>query len=93
MDEINEELIQIEMQKQKGGALTAIEWFLLFSFVDQAMAKDGMFATPQDRDALSKTVSRLHDQIFPKPKEYREELAEKLAVKPKKIITKPDLIV
>lgn len=93
MDEINEELIQIEMQKPIGGALTALEWFLLFTFIDHALQKDDMFASDQDRGSLGITVKRLHDQIFPPKKDESEAFAEKLAVKPKKLITKPDLIV
>jgi hypothetical protein len=90
MDEINEELIQQEMAKLHGGALTALEWFLVFSFIDQAMAKNKMFAKKEDKIALANVVKRLHDQIFPAPKV--ETLEDKLKVKPKKIITKPDII-
>lgn len=93
MDEINEELIKQELQKPIGGALLPIEWFVLFTFVDHAMKQDNMFSSQDDLENVSATIKRLHDQIFPKPKEYKEELAEKLAVKPKKIITGPDLIV
>ena len=89
-EEINEELIQQEMIKLHGGALTALEWFLVFGFIDQAMAKNRMFSTKEDKKALSVVVKRLHDQIFPARKE--ETLEEKLKVKPKKLITKPDLI-
>jgi len=92
MDEINEELIQQEMTKLHGGALTALEWFLVLSFIDQAMNKDEMFANEQDKEALANVVTRLHDQIFPAPKSDAEILEEKLAVKPKKLITKPDII-
>jgi len=92
MNEITEELIKQEMQKMIGGALTTMEWFLVFSFLDMAMNKDEMFASKEDMEALMKTVKRLHDQVFPPAKEAIVELEEKLAVKPKKIFTKPDLI-
>jgi hypothetical protein len=91
MDEINEELIQQEMAKLHGGALTALEWFLVFSFIDQAMAKDEMFAKEEDKTALAVVVKRLHEQIFPAPKE--ETLEDKLKVKPKKLIVNPDIII
>jgi hypothetical protein len=91
MDEINEELIQQEMAKLHGGALTALEWFLVFSFIDQAMAKDKMFAKEEDKTALAVVVKRLHEQIFPAPKE--ETLEDKLKVKPKKLIVNPDIII
>lgn len=90
-EEINEELIQQEMTKLHGGALTALEWFLVFSFIDQAIAKDGMFATEEDAKSLQVVVKRLHEQIFPAPKE--ETLEDKLKVKPKKLITKQDIII
>ncbi len=93
MNEITEELIQQEMAKLIGGALTALEWFLVLSFINQAMNKDEMFVNEEDRIALSNVVKRLHDQIFPAPKSDAEILEEKLTVKPKKLITKPDIII
>ena len=92
MEAITEEVIQQEMAKLHGGALTTLEWFLVFSFIDQAITKDEMFANEDDKTALSAVVKRLHDQIFPAPKTDTEMLEEKLAVKPKKLITKPDII-
>jgi hypothetical protein len=76
----------IEMQKPVGAALTSLEWFLLFSFLDIAMAKDNMFATTEDVDAMKKTVERLHNQVFPPKKDSLKELEEELGIKPKEII-------
>lgn len=86
-------VIEKEMQSPVGGALTGLEWFLLFSFVDFAMKKDEMFSSEEDRENLAFVVKRLHDQIFPPKKSNIEELEQSLAIKPKKILTAPDLIV
>lgn len=80
------EQIQAEMQRPIGAALTALEFFLLFSFIDHAITKDGMFATEEDRESLVKTVKRLHDQVFPPKKDTLVELEEQLGIKPKEII-------
>jgi Fe2+ transport system protein B len=75
-----------EMQKPVGAALLIMEWYLVFSFIDAAMAKDNMFASLEDVDAMAKTVKRLHDQVFPPVKDTLTQLEEELMVKPKEII-------
>ena len=86
-EDINQEIIQKELQRPIGGALTALEWFLLFSFVDHAMTKDEMFVSREDRDSLALTVKRLHSQVFPAPKNEREELEDTLGLNRPKILT------
>jgi hypothetical protein len=83
---VNDEKIKQELQKPLGAALLPIEWFVLFTFVDHAMKQDNMFATSEDADSLSKTMKRLHDQVFPPKKDTLVELEEQLGIKPKEII-------
>lgn len=83
---MNEDQIKKEMQKPIGAALSALEWFLVFSFVDHAMKQDNMFTSQEDAEALSATVKRLHDQVFPPKKDSLVELEEELGIKKKEII-------
>lgn len=84
---MEEDTLKKEMQKPIGAAITPIEWFLIFSFIDHAMKQDNMFSSEEDREALSNTVKRIHDQVFPPKKDNLSQLEDMLGIKPKKLIT------
>ena len=84
---MNEEKMQKQLQKPIGAALLPLQWFLLFSFIDHAMKQDNMFSSMEDASAMSETVKKLHDQVFPPKKDNLVELEEMLSVK--KEILKP----
>lgn len=90
---MNEELIQKELQRPIGAALLPIEWWIFFSFVDHAMKQDNMFTSQEDLEALSATMKRLHDQVFPPKKDNLVELEEQLGIKPKEIIKPASTII
>jgi len=54
------------------------------------LIKDDKFSTKQDRKASRKLFKTIHNQVFNKE---NKALVDILSIKPKKIITKPDLIV
>lgn len=81
-----------EMSKPIGAAIDATSWFLILGFINYAIEKDNMFSSVQDKEAIANTAKRLHDQVFPPKKDNSEEFADVLMLKPKKLITKPDLI-
>ena len=79
-----------EMDKPVMVALSGLNWFLLLSLFEQVLNKDDIFATEQDREASRNTFKSIHNQVFNKED---KSLIDLLSVKPKKLITKPDLIV
>jgi hypothetical protein len=92
-----EEQTILEMQKPVGVALMPLEWFLLLAFFDHLSKKDeqiltSVFSSQEDFDSLMKVAETIHRQAFPPKKSNIEELEESLKVKPKKLITKPDLV-
>jgi hypothetical protein len=81
-----------ELKRPIGGALTGMEWFILFTFIEQSIQRDETFATIDDAKAMQLIATRLHDQIFPPKRDNLEEFADVVMLKPKKLITKPDII-
>lgn len=90
---MTDEKIQQQLQKPIGAAMMPLQWFLLFSFIDHAMKQDDMFSSVEDANALSETVKRLHDQVFPPVKDTLTQLEEELMVKPKDIIKPASTII
>lgn len=87
----------LEMQKPVGVALMPLEWFVLLSFFDFIAKLDedvinSIFSSKEDFESVMKVASTIHNQAFPPKKDNLEELAKTLEIKPKKLITKPDLI-
>ena len=86
---MNENEMKNEMEKPVFVAVTGLQWFLLLSLFEKVLSMDGVFATEQDREA-SRTIFRtIHNQAFNKDD---KSLADILTIKPKKLITSPDLI-
>ena len=77
------------MDKPVMVALSGLNWFLLLSLFEQVLNKDDIFATEQDREASRNTFKSIHNQVFNKED---KSLIDLLSIKPKKLITKPDLI-
>jgi len=71
-------------------ALHGLNWFLVLSLFEQVLNKDEIFATEQDREVSREIFRSIHNQVFNKED---KSLIDLLTVKPKKLITKPDLIV
>lgn len=87
----------LEMQKPVGVALMPLEWFVLLAFFDHLSKKDqnvleSIFSSQEDFNSIMKVCETIHRQAFPPKKDNLEALAETLEIKPKKIITKPDLV-
>lgn len=87
----------LEMQKPVGVALMPLEWFVVLAFFDHLCTLEedkliGIFSTQEDFNSIMKIARTIHDQAFPQKKDNLEELAKALEIKPKKIITKPDLV-
>lgn len=70
-------------------AITGLQWFLVLSLFEKVLGMDNVFATEQDREACRETFKTIHNQAFNKED---KSLADLLTIKPKKIMTKPDLI-
>ena len=86
---ITEQEMKAEMSKPIMVALPALNWFLVLSLFEQILNKDEIFATQQDREASRDIFKSIHNQVFNKED---KSLIDMLSVKPKKIITKPDLV-
>jgi hypothetical protein len=97
MKQITEQEIAIEMSKPVIAAVTLLEWMLIMGFIDHIFKDDELvtkaFSTKEDFEAVSKICKELRRQVFPEEKDAIGRLQEKLQIKPKKIITKPSLIV
>jgi hypothetical protein len=86
---MTEQEMQAEMQKPIMVALNGLNWFLVLSLFESILNKDDIFSTEQDREASRETFKSIHNQVFNKED---KNLIDLLSVKPKKLITKPDLI-
>lgn len=86
---LSKEEMESEMKKPVYVALEGIKWFLVLSLFEQVLNKDDIFATEQDREASREIFRSIHNQAFNKED---TALVDLLAIKPKKLITKPDLI-
>jgi hypothetical protein len=87
---MNEQEMQAEMEKPIYVAMHGLNWFLLLSLFERVLEMDGVFSTEQDRESCRNMFKTIHNQAFNKED---KQLADILTIKPKKIITKPDLIV
>jgi hypothetical protein len=87
---MTEQEMQAEMEKPIFVALHGLNWFLVLSLFEQILNKDDIFATTQDREAAREIFKSIHNQVFNKED---KSLVDLLSIKPKKIITKPDLII
>lgn len=85
-----EQAMQDEMEKPIFVALHGLNWFLLLSLFEQVLNKDDVFSTQQDREASREIFKTIHNQVFNKEDKSFADLVD---IKPKKLITKPDLIV
>ena len=81
--------MQAEMEKPIFVALHGLNWFLVLSLFEQVLNKDDIFSTNQDREAAREIFKSIHNQVFNKED---KSLVDLLSIKPKKLITKPDLI-
>ena len=81
--------MQEEMAKPIYVAMTGLQWFLVLSLFEKVLAMDNVFATEQDREASREIFKTMHNQAFNKED---KSLADLLTIKPKKLITKPDII-
>jgi hypothetical protein len=79
-----------EMEKPIYVALHGLNWFLVLSLFERVLNMEEVFATEQDREACREIFKTMHNQAFNKED---KQLADILTIKPKKLITKPDLIV
>lgn len=86
---MTENEIKEEMAKPVYVAITGLQWFLVLSLFEKVLGMDNVFATEQDREACRETFKTIHNQAFNKED---KSLADLLTIKPKKIMTKPDLI-
>jgi len=87
---MTENEMQEEMEKPIYVAMKGLQWFLLLSLFERVLSMDDVFATEQDREASREIFKTIHNQVFNKED---KSLADILTIKPKKLITKPDLIV
>jgi hypothetical protein len=79
-----------EMSKPIFVAMPGLQWFLLLALFEQVLKMDNVFATEQDRESCRDIFKTIHNQSLNKED---KSLIDMLSLKPKKIITKPDLIV
>lgn len=86
---MTEQEMQAEMEKPIMVALNGLNWFLVLALFDQILKRDDIFSTEQDRESFRNTCKSIHNQVFNKED---KSLIDLLSVKPKKLITKPDLI-
>jgi hypothetical protein len=86
---MTENEMKAEMEKPIMVALHGLNWFLVLSLFEQVLNKDDIFVTEQDREASRGIFKSIHNQVFNKED---KSLIDMLTVKPKKLITKPDLV-
>lgn len=86
---MTEQEMAAEMEKPIYVALHGLNWFLLLSLFERVLTMDDVFSTEQDREASRAMFQTIHNQVFNKED---KQLADLLTIKPKKLITKPDLI-
>lgn len=87
---MTENEMKAEMEKPIMVALHGLNWFLVLSLFERVLAMDDVFSTSQDREASREIFKSIHNQVFNKED---KSLIDLLSIKPKKLITKPDLIV
>lgn len=85
-----QEEMETEMAKPIYVAMNGLNWFLVLSLFERVLNMDSVFSTEQDREVSRETFKTIHNQVFQKED---KSLADLLTIKPKKLITKPDLIV
>ena len=78
------------MEKPIYVAMHGLNWFLVLSLFERVLDMDDVFSTEQDREACRAIFKTVHNQAFNKED---KTLADILTIKPKKLITKPDLLV
>lgn len=86
---MTEQEMAAEMEKPIYVALHGLNWFLLLSLFERVLIMDDVFSTEQDRESSRALFKTIHNQVFNKED---KQLADLLTIKPKKLITKPDLI-
>lgn len=86
---MTENEMQAEMEKPIYVAMVGLNWFLILSLFEKVLAMDDVFKTEQDREASREIFKTIHNQAFNKED---KSLADLLTIKPKKLVTKPDLI-
>jgi len=86
---MTEQEMAAEMEKPIYVAMHGLNWFLLLSLFERVLTMDDVFSTEQDREACRAIFKTVHNQAFNKED---KTLADILTIKPKKLITKPDLI-
>ena len=86
---MTEQEMAAEMEKPIYVALHGLNWFLLLSLFERVLIMDDVFSTEQDRESSRAMFKTIHNQVFNKED---KQLADLLTIKPKKLITKPDLI-
>jgi hypothetical protein len=86
---MTENEMKAEMEKPIMVAMHGLNWFLVLSLFEQVLNMDDVFSNEQDRDACRQIFSSIHNQVFNKED---KSLMDMLTIKPKKLITKPDLI-
>lgn len=87
---MTEQEMAAEMEKPIYVAMHGLNWFLVLSLFERVLTMDGVFSTEQDKEACRAIFKTMHNQAFNKED---KQLADILTIKPKKLITKPDLIV
>ena len=86
---MTKEEMEAEMAKPIYVAMDGLSWFLVLSLFEKVLSMDDVFSTEQDREASRKMFQTMHNQAFNKED---KQLADILTIKPKKLITKPDII-
>jgi hypothetical protein len=87
---VTEQEMAAEMEKPIYVAMHGLNWFLVLSLFERVLDMDDVFSTEQDREACRAIFKTVHNQAFNKED---KTLADILTIKPKKLITKPDLLV
>jgi hypothetical protein len=86
---MTEQEMQAEMEKPIYVAMPGLSWFLVLSLFERVLAMGDVFSTEQDRESCRALFQTIHNQAFNKED---KQLADLLTLKPKKIITRPDLL-
>ena len=79
-----------ELTKPVFVALQGLQWFLVLSLFEKVLAMDNVFSTEQDRESSREIFKTMYNQTLNKEDKSFADLVD---IKPKKLITKPDLIV
>ena len=86
---MTENEMKAEMEKPIMIAMSGLQWFLVLSLFERILSMDNVFSIEQDREASREIFKTMHNQAFNKED---KSLMDLLSIKPKKLITKPDLI-